>query len=255
MFGRFRRKPNAGMSRAAALTLDPQSPIQADMLARLRLREVGTTAEEKKMLVQFVSAPASWNNGPATIQMASASQDALSGSAPAELVLTAATAMRSGLSIDAVEQAFMRQGWRYDRQGTSIRTRFEGVPMLISVDSSHSAIRIVVPIFATGPRTPRPSAARERDIDTFLNAVNYVLPIGTFIRDLDDGDIYYMVSLRAAGGVVDDEELAAAIAVAVINAAFGPAVQRLASGELSLNQALSMLKQLQADAARGSRTA
>jgi hypothetical protein len=76
-----------------------------------------------------------------------------------------------------------------------------------------------------------------------------VLPVGSYIRDVEEGDIYYMLAISAPGATLDDDVLKHAITLTVAQVkVFGPVVADLVSGRITLNQALDALKQMVASA-------
>jgi hypothetical protein len=165
-------------------------------------------------------------------------------------------AARARLTNAAVERVFQRQGWRYQVVNDRIQTRFDGVPMLIGVEPSGDAVVLVVPLYIAGAAGRRASQAHEHGVDTFLAAVNYALPIGAYVRDVQEGDIYYTLGVAVPGGVVDDAQLAHAIALAVSTVKnVGPVVEALVTGQISMQQALDGLKRALARAEGGRRSA
>lgn len=155
------------------------------------------------------------------------------------------------VGIAAVERVFQRQHWRYELRNGRIVTRFEGVSMLLGVESSGSAVVIIAPLYVAGAAHRRASQAHEHEVDTFLSAVNSDLTMGAYIRDVDAGDIYYMLGVQVRNGQVDDQELAEAIAytVAVVKS-LGPTVTALVEGQATLNDALEALRRALANARR-----
>lgn len=155
------------------------------------------------------------------------------------------------VGIAVVERVFQRKQWRYELRNGRIITRFEGVSMMLGMESSRNAVVIIAPLYVAGAAHRRASQAHEREVDTFLSAVNSDLTMGAYIRDVDAGDIYYMLGVQVRSGQVDDEELAEAIAytVAVVKS-FGPPVTGLAEGRVSLDDALEALRRAIATARR-----
>src|SRR5262249_35923691 len=84
---------------------------------------------------------------------------------------------------------------------------------------------------------------REQDVDTFLAAINYVLPFGTYVREVATSNILYTLSISAAGGTIDEDEVKGALAFVVGTIkTFGGAVDAIAKGLLTLDQALAALQ-------------
>src|SRR5262249_4337628 len=108
---------------------------------------------------------------------------------------------RLPLTIAIIERIFQRNRWRYELVRGRILTQFNGVPMLIGVDARREIVVLVTPLYMAdeGHRLGR---AREQDIDTFLAAVNYVLPFGTYVREVATNNILYILSIAAEGGAV-----------------------------------------------------
>jgi len=149
---------------------------------------------------------------------------------------------RFPLTIAIVERIFQRNRWRYELVRGRILTQFNGVPMLIGVDARREIVVLVTPLYMAddGDHLGR---ARGQDIDTFLAAVNYVLPFGTYVREVATSNILYTLSISAEGGVVDEDELKGAVAFVVSTIkTFGSAVDALVKGLLTLDQALAALQ-------------
>jgi hypothetical protein len=256
MFGKSRREQKQRASAAAVLTIERPRGVQSNSLAGFRLRHLGTTPEDRPVFAQLLRNSAQWENAAPQIQptahhpsaadqvaTAEASALGISDQAPT-LEWTAAARAYAPLSIATVERIFRNHGWKYAIEGGRLLTRFSGVPMVITIEREHSAVRIVVPLFIAEERSRGASRTRADDVDTFLSAVNYVLPIGAYVRDVEAGDIYYLLGIRAPGGNLDEEEFVEAIAHAVKTVlAFGPMVEAMVQGRLSLDDALQTLKQ------------
>ena len=81
------------------------------------------------------------------------------------------------------------------------------------------------------------------DVDTFLAAINYVLPFGTYVREVSTNNILYALSISVDNGAVDEDELKGAIAFVVGTIkTFGGAVDAMIKGFLTLDQALAALQ-------------
>ena len=149
---------------------------------------------------------------------------------------------RATLTIGDLERIFQRQGWRYERHGDRITSRFNGVPMMLGIEPEHQVLVIAVPLYIAGSNR-HASQAHEREVDTFLAAVNHAVPVGSFARDVRAGDIYYTLGIPTSNGQLDDETLAAAISLAVSTVrALNPIVNDLIMGRISLNAALNGLQ-------------
>lgn len=150
--------------------------------------------------------------------------------------------VRASLTIGDIERIFHRQGWRYERHGDRITTVFDGVPMLLGIEPEHQVVVIVVPLYVAGANH-RASQAHDRDVDTFLSAVNYEVQVGAFMRDTRTGDIFYTLGIPTSNGRIDDEALASGIELAVNTVqALNPIVDGLIKGQITLNAALDTLQ-------------
>jgi hypothetical protein len=159
---------------------------------------------------------------------------------------------RATLTIGDIERIFRRRGWRYEMQNGRLISRFDGVPMLLGIEEDHQVVVIVVPLYIAGANR-HASQAHEREVDTFLAAVNYEVQVGAFVRDTRTGDIYYTVGIPTSNGHIDDETLAEGIALAVNTVqALGPIVDGLVKGTVTLNAALDSLQRAVNDARRQS---
>jgi hypothetical protein len=208
------------------------------------LREVGTSPQDKALMAQLLSQPAEWANTAPGIALTNGV--VRTGPTQAELVLAVAAPARPRLTIASVVAIFQRHGWRYqlldnERLGTS----FDGVRMIIGVEPRHEIVTLLAPVFLAQPSNRRASQLHARDVDTFLSAVNRLLPLGAYIHELEEGNIYYLLPIPASGGTLDEDDLVQAIALAVVQVkVFGSVVAQLVSGQVSLDQALGALKRL-----------
>src|SRR5262245_31763442 len=149
---------------------------------------------------------------------------------------------RLPLTIAIVEQIFQRNRWCYELVRGRMLTQFNGVPMLIGVDARGETIVLVTPLYLAD-KGDRLGGSREQDVDTFLAAVNYVLPFGTYVREVASSNILYTLSISAHGGAVDEDELKGALAFVVSTIkTFGSAVDAMVKGLLTLDQALAALQ-------------
>jgi Putative bacterial sensory transduction regulator len=151
---------------------------------------------------------------------------------------------RARLTLAAVEQIFRRRGWRYEVARGFIVTVFRDVPMLLGVDGQRGLVVVLAPVIPgrgmQGYTPTRPGA--ERDVVTFLAAINYRLALGGFVRDERDGEIVFGASSSATNNSLNDQQLAVLIATAVAAVTvFEPVIRALLAGRISLNQALSSL--------------
>ena len=157
----------------------------------------------------------------------------------------------AGLTIGDVERVFRQRGWRYESAGGRMRTTFDGVPMLVTVDPNGQMIVLVVPIYLPDPAERQASRAHEQDVDTFLSAVNYGDASGAFVRNVEEGDIYYMTGVMAPHALISADELDVAIGTAVAAAqAVGPVVAAIVHGRLKLEEALEILRRAMAQLRR-----
>lgn len=157
---------------------------------------------------------------------------------------------RSRLTLAAIEQIFRRRGWRYEVARGLIVTAFRNVPMLLGVDEQRGLVAVLAPVIPgrgmQGYTQPRPGT--ERDLATFLEAINYRLALGSFVRDPRDGEIVYVASIPASGSTLTDEMLARLIASAVgAVSVFAPVFKALLSGRITLSQAMAGLGADEAD--------
>ncbi len=151
---------------------------------------------------------------------------------------------RSRLTLATVEQIFRRRGWRYEVTRGLIITAFRNVPMLVGVDEQRGLVAVLAPVIPgrgmQGYTQPRPGT--ERDVATFIEAVNYRLALGAFVRDPRDGEIVYVASIPATASTLTDEMLARLIATAVAAVSvFAPIFKGLLVGRVSLKQAMDAL--------------
>jgi hypothetical protein len=149
---------------------------------------------------------------------------------------------RLPLTIGLVERIFQHNRWRYELVRDRILTQFNGVPMLIGVDTRRETVVLITPLYMEdeGARLGR---ARAQDVDTFLAAVNSLLPFGTYVREIATSNILYTLTVAAGGGMLDEDELKGAIAFVVGTIkTFGSAVDAMIKGLLTLDQALAALQ-------------
>jgi hypothetical protein len=153
------------------------------------------------------------------------------------------------ITIASIERIFQRQRWQYEMSNGRVVTSFEGIPMMLGVETGGQAVIILVPLYVPGGASARASKAHEQDVDSFLGAVNRDLTLGSYIRD--GGSIYYMLGLAMDDGQLSDEELAGAIAYVVgVVKSFGPIVKAIAEGQVSLEDALDALRRAVTNARR-----
>jgi hypothetical protein len=150
---------------------------------------------------------------------------------------------RAPLTIAFIEHIFRRQHWRYQLVSGRILTAFGGVPMMLGVDSGQDQVVMVVPLYIVTAGNRGHVRSHKQEVDTFLAAVNYVVGLGTYLRNVEDDDILYRMSLSAEGGALDDETLKEAIAFTVATVkVVGPMVDALVKEQVSLEDALDALR-------------
>ncbi len=144
------------------------------------------------------------------------------------------------VTIADVERIFRRQGWSYRLEGGVIVSRFDGVSVVIGVESGGARVGVIV-------FRGRVSPARASDLETFLAALNRAQPNGYLEYDRGRETVYFWTGVSLSGGPQDDQWLAQAIALAILAVkGVGPVVEALVSGRIALSQALAAI-----DRARG----
>jgi hypothetical protein len=136
-----------------------------------------------------------------------------------------------------------RQEFHYEIVQGHILTNAEGIPMIIGVNPNTEIIFMQVPLRPgagmEGYRAAKPE--NEANAALYMLAANYRLLLGGFTRDID-GEIRYESSIILKGGVLGDEQVIAAMAVAAAAVMqHAPVIDALLGGRVSLSQAQAQL--------------
>ena len=154
------------------------------------------------------------------------------------------------VTIAYIEQIFRRRGWRYqvDDDG-DILTYWNGVPIYI-VANPQEGVSLFTRVHTAA--NARSANARAGDIETFLDAVNGILRDGAFDYNSDLATSFYWTSAYLNGGTHDEQALAEAIerVVAVVKA-FGPLIASLMDGQMTLQQAVAIVRAALSDDGQG----
>lgn len=148
------------------------------------------------------------------------------------------------LTLTTIERMFQQREWRYEVVDEQLITGFDGVPMILSVDERREILLLEAPLVPgrgmPGYRPAKPEG--ERDVGTYLSAVNYRLALGAFTRDHHDGEIRYECSVPASGGILTIDQLEQVIDVALAAMSVrGPKIVDLLLGHTTLRHALAEL--------------
>jgi hypothetical protein len=157
---------------------------------------------------------------------------------------------RARITLDAVEQIFRDNSWRYELMEGILLTGFASVPMFFSIEEDREILRLEVPV-APGRGMPGYRPARfdaEREIGIYLSALNYQLALGSFTRDHRDGEIRYESSIPVSSRMLATEQLLQLIEVAVAAVSIRrPTIVGLLTERVPLQQALAELDDTQGD--------
>jgi hypothetical protein len=135
-----------------------------------------------------------------------------------------------------IEAIFRRQRWSYGVEGGLVVAHVEGVPLVIGAESNGARVGTIV-------FRGRVTAVRAAELQTFLNAVNQAQPRGYLEYDRGRDTIFFWTVVTLTGGSADDRRLTEAIILAVLAAkGVGPIVADVASGRITLNQALAKIR-------------
>lgn len=144
--------------------------------------------------------------------------------------------VRGVATLGDIEAIFRRQRWSYGVEGGLVVARFEGVPLVIGAEANGARVGTIV---FRGRVTP----ARASDLQTLLNAVNQAQPRGSMEYDRGRDTIFFWTLATLTGGSADDRRLTDAIILAVLAAkGIGPMVADVASGRMTLGQALAKIR-------------
>ncbi len=151
---------------------------------------------------------------------------------------------RARLTLSTIERMFQQRSWRYEMVDEHLVTGFEGVLMILSVDEEREILLFESPVIPgrgmPGYRPAKPEG--ERDVGTYLSAVNYRLALGAFTRDHHDGEIRYECSVPVSGGILSLEQLEQVIGVTLAAISVrGPTIVDLLMGRTTLRHALAEL--------------
>jgi hypothetical protein len=143
--------------------------------------------------------------------------------------------------VDAVEQFCRRHGLPYRRQDDLVGADVQGVIVVFQGYDTDATLHALVQIVRGHQAVTSYSSisSAERDTAVYLTAVNYSVLWGGFCRDRHDGEITFEQSIVVHGSQLTDGQIAHVLDVAHYTAQkYGPRIQALLSGRVSLAQAL-----------------
>lgn len=158
------------------------------------------------------------------------------------------------VAISDVARIFQRRGWRYEIPKSGILVaKIEGVGIGITIEEGNRSVLVVALLVSGQGARGEALQARARDLDTLLDACNrlfnrYSVP-GTFLR-VSNG-VNFVIRVVASSGGLNEQQLVFAVELAVgVAQGFGPILEALAFGRISLQQALDSLAQAEAEVER-----
>jgi hypothetical protein len=146
--------------------------------------------------------------------------------------------------LDAVERFCRRHGLRAQREGDLLGTNVDDIAIIFQAYEDAATVLLVTRLVpGQGSRYYRPVLpAAERDACIYLMGANFRILFGRFCRDHRDGEIIYEHTITVSGGRLSDQEIADAIDIVGYTVSrYGPALEELMNGRITLQQALADL--------------